>query len=307
MQAFDLGWRRVFGVRDGLTLARFRASIGGDDADATNRSTFEYLQYRGFSDEVIARFFVPFLGGVLLDRSLSVPATFMRRLFRAFSRGDAALPARGMGALPEAIARPLPRSRISLGARVEALDEGRCMLASGETLHPSKVILATDADTAAALLPDLAGPNPPRTAGWQRTTSCYYATRGPLPAPLQRPYLALNGGDGVLHHLAPLSTVAPEYAPPGEHLIVASHDGAADPTLEPTLRSELTAWFPSVDWRLVAVRSIAQALPRMTREPTSSFLRPQPWLTVAGDHIGDRSIDGALASGRQAAESLLAP
>jgi hypothetical protein len=42
----------------------------------------------------------------------------------------------------------------------------------------------------------------------------------------------------------------------------------------------------------------------MPTDTGTKVLRPQPWLTVAGDHIADRSIDGALASGREAVEAL---
>jgi phytoene dehydrogenase-like protein len=299
-QSLDLDWRHVFGMSDALKLARLRASIDKVDPEAANRSTFEYLERRGFSADTLQRFFVPFLGGVLLDRTLSAPAPFMRRLFACFSRGDAAVPALGMSALPEAIAAPIPKDRIRLGTRVVGLSEGMTTLSDGQHLQAKHIVLATDGEVARTLCPDLGLP----ALRWHQTTSCYFACKGPLPSPLDTPYLVLDGDNGSLHHLAPLSTIAPEYAPAGHSLLVASHDGVADPDLASRLETELRRWFPATSWQLIASRPIPQALPIMPTDTGTKVLRPQPWLTVAGDHIADRSIDGALASGREAVEAL---
>jgi hypothetical protein len=161
------------------------------------------------------------------------------------------------------------------------------------------VLVATDGDEASRLLPESIP-----TTRWRATTSCYYASQGPLPAPLDQRLLILDGdGLGPLHHLAPLSSLGPGFAPEGRGLVVASHDGVADPALEPALGAELRAWFPDTTWTLIAVRAIARGLPVIEREPTA-FALPMPGLAVAGDHIADRSIDGALRSGRLAAQAL---
>lgn len=301
--ALRLDWRHVFPVGDALRLARLRASLRHDDAASHERSTADYLAARGFSAGTMRRFLVPFFGGVLLDRELSAPADFMRRLFGFFARGDAAIPARGMAALPDLLARPLDPTRIRLGCPVRTLVGHTATLDDGTTIAGDAVIIATDADTAAALaaLPEL---EPPR---WHATTTCYFTTDDPLPHPLDQRLLVLDGdGAGPIHHLAPLSTVAPGLAPNERALICASHDGVADADLAPAISSELARWFPTTRFRLVAVTPVARGLPAWgTTAPGGTFRQVAARVCVAGDGVSDRSIEGALVSGRSAAEHLL--
>jgi hypothetical protein len=65
-------------------------------------------------------------------------------------------------------------------------------------------------------------------------------------------------------------------------------------------------WGPaSCDWELLAVRPIATALPVVP--PGTPLRRPiaPGGLVIAGDHRDTPSIQGALVSGRRAAESVL--
>ncbi len=302
LAALRLDWRHVFPVGDALRLARLRASLRHDDAASHGQSTADYLAARGFSPGTMRRFLVPFFGGVLLDRELSAPADFMRRLFGFFARGDAAIPARGMAALPEVLARPLDPTRIRLGCPVIALAGRTATLGDGTMITADAVIIATDADTAAALtsVPEL---EPPR---WHATTTCYFTTDDPLPHPLDQRLLVLDGdGAGPIHHLAPLSTVAPGLAPDQRALICASHDGVADAGLAPAMSAELARWFPATRFHLVAVTPVARGLPAWgTMAPQGTFREVAPRVCVAGDGVADRSIEGALVSGRSAAEHL---
>lgn len=313
-----LDWRHVFPVRDALRLARLRAGIHREDPEAVGISTLKYLERRGFSPETLGRFFVPFFGGVLLDRELSAPADFMRRLFAYFARGDAAIPGDGMGALALALARALEPNRIRLSTRVVSIEGASAHLESGERVVFDKALLCVEPDARRGLL----GEPRDTSAGWHATTTCYYtigdgsdrASDGRierLPAPLDQPLLILagdaDGNDpGLIHHLAPLSTVAPSLAPAGRALVSVSHDGLADASLEPAMRAELSRWFPGVDWRLVAVTPVARALPRW---PAGGAVSPfevlSERLAAAGDGVADRSIEGALSSGRLAVEHLL--
>lgn len=293
-----ISFRHALPLADAIRLARLRRGIDRDDPRAADRDTRQYLsEVLGFSGTAMARFFVPFFGGVLLDRELTAPAAFMRRLFGYFSQGDAAIPRGGMGALPTRLASSLEPARLRVSTPVASVDAQGLTLFSGER-HQGRVVVCTDPSAAAHLVGD-PGLAP---SGWHATTTAYYTCDGPLPRPLRAPLLAL-GVDSVIHHLAPLSTVQPSLAPEGRALISVSHDGVADASLEPRLTAELARWFPESPWRLVAVTPVSYALPRWQRAP-EPFLRLAPGLHVAGDGVADRSIEGALASGRQAVRAL---
>ena len=298
MSALTFDWRHVFSPGEAMALMRMRRDVRNGNIEST-RTTRDELVARGFSERALARFFVPFWGGVLLDRELAAPWSFTARLFDAFSRGDAAIPIGGMRALPAALATGLDPDRIVLRTKVQSVGQNHVILDTGARLVSGRVLVATDGDEASRLLPESIP-----TTRWRATTSCYYASQGPMPAPLDQRLLILDGdGLGPLHHLAPLSSLGPGFAPEGRGLVVASHDGVADPALEPALGAELRAWFPDTTWSLIAVRAIARGLPVIEREPTD-FALPMPGLAGAGDHIADRSIDCALRSGRLAAQAL---
>lgn len=62
------------------------------------------LLERGFSEEFVENFAVPFYGGITLDRSLSSSAATFAYTFTMLSRGRIAVPADGMGAISEQLA-----------------------------------------------------------------------------------------------------------------------------------------------------------------------------------------------------------
>lgn len=131
--------------------------------------------------------------------------------------------------------------------------------------------------------------------------------------PVAAPILLLDGEDrgGPVANLCFPSAVAPDYAPPGQDLALATVLGAAhDPeTLEAAVRGQMTAWFgPGVaGWRHLRTERIAWGLPAQppgALEPPARPVRVAPGIYAAGDHLDDASIDGALRSGRRAAEAV---
>ena len=83
--------------------------------------------------------------------------------------------------------------------------------------------------------------------------------------------------------------------------------GAGEPDLEAVDR-QLRGWFgsASTEWRHLRSYRIPRALPAY---PVGGFGQPvrlAPGLYACGDHRGHPSLNGALASGRHAAEAVLA-
>lgn len=295
---WSLSWRHVLPPADALRLARLRSGIRHEDAGADGLETRRYLENRGFSSTAMTRFFTPFFGGVLLDRELSAPAAFMRRLFDYFARGDAAIPMGGMQALPARLMSRLSSARVRTSAPVESVSRGG-LIVHGQR-HEGRVLLCVEPEAARRLV----GEKAPQSGGWHSTTTFYYEP-DTLPRELSRPLLVLSPGptSQAIHHLAPLSVVAPSLAPAGRHLVSVSHDGVADASLEPAVATELARWFPKTRWRLVAVTPVPHALPRWT-EASRPFEKLADELWLAGDGIADRSIEGALSSGREAVTAL---
>ena len=80
--------------------------------------------------------------------------------------------------------------------------------------------------------------------------------------------------------------------------------------LQAEVRDQLAGWFgPAVNrWRHLRTYRIPYALPRQVPPALSMPERPvrwQPGVYVCGDHRDNASIQGAMVSGRRAAEALL--
>jgi phytoene dehydrogenase-like protein len=268
-------------------------------------TTLQALRNIGFSENMIDRFFRPFIGGVFFDPNLGVSSRMFEFGFRMFSMGDTALPSEGMGAIPEQIAARLPQGTVRTEARVESIQEDGVTLKSGEKIKARSVVVATEGPEAARLLGDTEKPG-------SRSVSClYYETDEP---PVSEPLLILNGeGKGLINSLCSPSSVAPNYALPGKSLISVTMIGApdqGDQQLESTVRAQLTEWFgPSAKgWRYLRTYRIPHALPMQVppvSDPASRPAQIRPGLFVCGEYRNVASIQWAMVSGRQTAEAIM--
>ena len=281
--------RAVFGGLGGLLdkarVGRLRLDCLRGESDAlfarSDRSTLEALRARGFGSELLDGFFRPFLGGILLDRDLGTSSRFFEFVFRMLSLGDTAVPARGMQALPEAMAAELPDGCLSTGVAVRAVEDGgrALVLEDGTRLDAAATVLAVDGPSAVELCPqesrDELGPPPD-----SRSVTCLYFD-------------------------APTS-------PAGRHLVSVTVLGHRDePDLERRVRAELTSWFGAevADWRHLrsyAIHHAQPAQPPGTIEPLEREPRLAEHLFVCGDHRVHASLEGAVRSGERAAAAVLA-
>lgn len=302
--------RGVVPPSDALRMARLRASVrrgtAAEQRARPERPTIERLRAEGFSESIVNRFFRPFFGGVFLDCELATSDRQLEFVFRMFAAGDIAVPARGMGEIPRQLASRLPHGSIRLGALVEAVDDGVVHLEGGQRVEAKAVVVAADASDARELV-DVAG-----GARWRGVTCLYFAADRP---PITGPMLVLDGeGGGPVNNLCVMSQVAPAYAPGGRSLVSVTVLGLPtqdDDRIESEVKSQLRDWFgPPVDgWRHLRTYRIERALPDQS-PPTPGrgqlASRIGERLYICGDHRADGSINGAMASGRAAADALLA-
>ncbi|WP_373531147.1 FAD-dependent oxidoreductase [Vampirovibrio sp.] len=301
-------YNKIGTLKDKLKVAELRQKLITQPADAywtsPETTTREYLKAFGFSEGMVDVFFRPFLGGIFLEPDLATSSRFFEFVFRMFSTGDVVLPAEGMGAIPRQLAEGLPEDAIFLNRRVSSVQPDGVRLETGELVQAKCVLVATDALDALSLLPQTT----PRS--FNQAHCLYFAAQT---APLDLPILALNGVSGQLvNNLCVPSLVAPSYAPEGQHLIsVSVLENSLQP--EPLVKAvieELRVWFgDSVDeWRFLKAYPIRRALPRFTVPPNTLTPQPvqlAPGLFSCGDYLDTPSINGAMATGRRAANAIL--
>jgi len=272
--------------------------------EAQERSTLDELEDQGFSPRIIESFFRPFLGGVFLDRELETTSRMFEFVFKMFAEGDASIPARGMQAIPESIAATLRSDSLRLGTPVDRIEHGTCVVAGGERLEADRVVVATDGSEAAQL-----GviENAPR---WCGTVCLYFDAPEP---PTRESVLVLSGQrDGPVNNLCVVSNVAPSYAPAGRSLVSVSTIGLTqddERDVDRAVRAQLRGWFGAVveRWRSVRQYRIGRALPALPPGALEAAISRGAGANpvVCGDHTSHGSIQGAMVSGRRAAESIL--
>jgi len=286
---------KMAGLRKRLGSAPYESLLTGPDG-----STVEWLRSEGFSEAVIDRFFRPFLGGIFLDPELQTSQRMFAFVFGMFARGMAALPAEGMGAIPAQLAESLDVARIHLGSEVVAVEDGRVRCSTGEVVDGAAVVLA--GPSVASLDPEI---SPVATVA----TSCLYFAADE--APYRDAMLVLNGeGSGLVNNVAVLTNAAPTYSSDGRALVsVTVLKPGTDGDVVDTVRAQLTGWWPAATgWEHLRTVEVPDALPRQWSghlEPMERPVRLRGGRYQCGDHVDNASIQGAMVSGRRAAEAVI--
>jgi phytoene dehydrogenase-like protein len=272
---------------------------------APDTKTHDYLRAGGFSEKIIQRLFKPFFAGVCLDPEIGASSRVFRYIFKVFAEGNVALPVRGMGAIAEQLAEGFPDGCIRTGSRVQTLEEGGVVLASGHRIRARAVVLATEGPETARLI------GLPKTAGSCGELCLYFAAEAP---PIAAPYLVLNGnGTGWVNSLTVPSLVVPSYAPAGQALVsvvVIGHMSADDATAENMVRRELSEWFGKRvgEWRHLKTDRIVHALPIQSPPMPNPTVPKEPikrGVYACGEHGSVPGIQWALLSGRLTAKRVL--
>ena len=307
-KALKSAFAPIGSVGDKLLSAELRGEVLDQSIDEIlsqpQTTTLEALREYGLSDRIIERFFRPFLGGIFLDPELATSSRMFRFVYRMFSQGMAALPDKGMQEIPRQLASHLAEGSIRFHATVQHVWEGGVQLDSGEELKAKAVVVACDPLRAARLLPD-AGI---RTA--MRGVRCLYFAAPD--APIEGSYLVLNGeGEGPINNLCVPSVIAPGYAPHGYHLVSVTvlHAPIDQEHLMHDVRQQLQDWFgeQANDWEFLRSYHIDQALPDQALANggvVMSAVKLKPGLYMSGDHCGTASLNGAMLSGRRAADAV---
>ncbi|WP_284009868.1 NAD(P)/FAD-dependent oxidoreductase [Haloarcula pelagica] len=314
--AVETAFNRDVRLADKLRLFTLQRELAGRDPEAILRGggkpISDYLADRGFSQRFVERFAAPFYGGITLDRSLGTDSAIFEYTYKMLSEGEIFVPAAGMEAMPEQLA---DRARAA-GATIETDRTVTAVAGEGdaatvevgsETLSPAGVVVATDPATAADLT-DVAG----ITTDILGCVTQYFA----LPtnrAPDMGKRIVLNAADERPNTVAPMSAVAPEYAPEGMELYSATFLGTPeddDATLATAVREALGSWYPAASFDdLELLRTDRVPLAQFAQPPGFRAGLPDPDapdgpVVLAGDYTRWSSIQGALESGRVAADLL---
>ncbi|QZP37198.1 NAD(P)/FAD-dependent oxidoreductase [Halobaculum magnesiiphilum] len=322
--------RRVT-TSDKLRTLALRQDLSGRDESwffsGPDASIREYLRDWGFSERYVENFVAPFYGGITLDRSLSTSKHVFAYTFRALSEGRIGVPAEGMGVIPEQLraSAEAAGATVVTGEGVEGIERGGAGSGAGvgsdgaagvtvettdRAVDADAVVVATDPKAAR----DLTDVDAIPTEGAPSTTQ-YYRLSDATPVSTGKKIL-LNSDEASPNVVVPLTDVAPEYAPEGEQLLCATFLGddarfrdAED--LAADTRAALSAWYPERSFgglepiHTDRIEFAQFAQPPGVHAELPDATDPEGPVYLAGDYTEWSSIQGAMKSGRVAAEAVL--
>lgn len=253
-----------------------------------NQSIGEHLSRVG---STYKRVLEPFLRGVFLSDPREVDASYGISIIRSFINGSPGVPKNGVGALPAALCARV--KNLELNIQVESI-QGEILKTSAGEMRAKKIIVATDSHSATQLL---------QLNSTAKMAGCitWYHSADVNPSGTGR--LVVDGQKrGAIINSVVISDFAPSYAPSGQSLI-STTTGLGVTELEIRKHASLIWGTATSGWSLVARYEIPWALP--VQYVGAPLLQPQKIserVFIAGDHRSVPSQQGALTSGKLAAE-----
>jgi hypothetical protein len=273
-------------IPEKLALLRFIAS-----RPKPGQSIGQALRSTGTCYERVLR---PFLQGVFLTDPDNVDSIYGHSIIKSFINGKPGVPRNGVGELSKALAQRV--SNIVYNTRVDGIDQ-RSVHTNNGTFTANKILIATDATTATQLL---GLTEVPRMAGcitWYHAVSENPSGNGRLIVDGQR--------RGPIINSVVMSDISSSYAPKGQHLISTTTD--LNVTESDVRRHLAILWGASThEWQFIAKYEIPAALPiHNVGRVLSQSMKINDHHFIAGDHRTVPSQQGALFSGRLAAQLIL--
>ncbi len=292
----------VGSVRAKAAFGTWVAGLGLGSPDTIrargDRSLLEELRHRGLDGELTDRVLRPFLSGVLADQELASSQRMASMLLRSFARGNPSVPAAGMQAMPDQLAARLARGSVQLGVRAGPVASGHVDTDAGR-VTAAAVVVATDPVTACelGLVPE----------PLMRSLTTWWFAAPMLPP--GRPLLHVDGeASGPLANAVVMTHAAPSYGPgDGRDLVGATAVGShRDLAGEARRHAGSLLGVDPGRWELLRTDVVVGALPaHPPGRPLARRVDLGGGVFVAGDHRDTPSIQGALVSGRRAADGVV--
>lgn len=260
-------------------------------------STIEYLKNEGFSDDVLQAFFYPFYSGIYLEDELRSSSKKFEFVYKMFSEGLAAIPKKGVQAIPNQLYAQLKSTDFHFNAPVERIENHKVLLKNGNTQDFDYVIIATDASK---LIPNLSN----QQTEWRSVHNLYFSVKNKV---IHKKLIGLvhrkeNALINNLHYVQNIDS--------NSYLLsvsVVRDFNSSDKELIGAVKKELKQITGIEVNELVKHYHIRKALPEMQRinyalRKTETQLKES--IFMAGDYLSNGSLNAAMLNGEAAAQAV---
>ncbi len=300
-------------ISEKLKFARYALGLvlSKKDSNTYDQRTDAFLRAK-FGTKLTEQLLRPFLAGVFLEGELATSKRFFDITLKSFILGTPGVPRNGMEAIPTQLAAQLPQRSINFGVTATAVARTMVRTDQGD-IRTRSVVIATNARSAAILIPSLKVPASNSVTTWYHLADCSGSQLTDGSSTLVVDGKKFNGAHDdpsrPLVNTVVMSNAAPSYASEDRTLVSSSAIGAHHSVeAELRVRSHLASLYgvPTNGWAHVATYPIPDALPMMSApHDIAQDVRLSQGVYICGDYRQVSSIDGAFASGRRAAEALI--
>ena len=293
-------------LKDKLLMLKLKIVLNKKTVDQIfeekEQSTKSFLIQFGFSEKMIVNFFIPFLGGIFLEKELTTSSRMFNFVFKMFGEGEALLPEEGIQAIPNQLAKGLQKDELFLNSRVAHINATEITLDNGLTYKTDYILIATDELN----LPTFTVKEP---GNFRKVLNIYFKTKT---KPFTDALIGLVAKPNcMVNNIAILDNVSPSYNTGGYFLISLSIiDHIFNVSLEEIInksKDELSFWFNTNDWEFVHKFEIKYALPNQD----STIYNPKPEkfsvdsnIYKCGDYLTNGSLNAAMLNGKSVAELI---
>ena len=283
-----------------LSLAMKKKSID-TIFEAPETTTLDYLQNYGFSEGMIHDFFQPFFAGIYLEENLDTSSRMFEFVYKMFATGNAAIPRKGMQAIPDQLASQLTRTTIRYNTTVNQIQGHAIHLKSGEALLAKQIIIATDPST-------FYSNNNYTALNWKSCFNLYFQS---AKSEMNTPIIGLlPSKDTMVNNFHYLNDI---YGSKGQNnsnilsvTVVKNHQLSMEDVVR-EVKIELQKHCKIETGDLLKMFHIKKALPKISNlkyQPSEETTILELGIFGCGDHMANSSLNAAMASGRIAAELL---
>ncbi len=296
---FSTLFSSVGSVSDKLKIVKLGNKLKKKNFDdifrAPEISTLNYLKNEGFSERIIKQFFIPFFTGIYLENELATSSRKFEFVFKMFGEGFAAIPSKGIQAIPNQLKANLKQTKFHFNTKVSTVKDNSVVLSNGKEEHFDFIIIATEPSKFISNLPN-------EDEAWKSVENLYFEVDKNL---LNERIIGLVADDDALinnfhylEHQTPILSVS----------VVKKHSLTKEDLVE-KVKTELTQKLGLQPKKLLKHYIIKKALPIMQ---SVSYMLPatetqlKDAIFLAGDHLSNGSLNAAMLNGESAAKAVVA-
>ena len=292
---------KIGGLADKIKVLKLNTELKKKSFDdiflAEEKTTLDYLKDYGFSDEIIRNFFKPFFTGIFLEHELKTSSRKFEFVYKMFGEGSAAIPKKGIQAIPNQLMAQLKQTKIHFNTPVKSIQDQQITFKDDSVENFDYVIIATEASRLISNLNN-------QHSLWKSVDNFYVSVK-------QRAFKEsmiglISDEEAVVNNLYYVSK--PKAS---EHLLSVSIVKPNTLSME-ELKTRITKdlkkhigidtiefkQFYHIEKALPIMHSVNYMLPK-----SETQLKDQVFL--AGDHLANGSLNAAMLNGESAAQAVI--